>query len=226
MYSSMNCLLQKCPWVLKVQSNPRIGISCLPDFALNSLKYHFFPAQKIEQLEAIFKKFTESSEDYIHAFLMGQTSHWLTIIINKVNGFTETLLFDSRNAFILGLPLDELHKHLNKKIRSSGKDENNYPAWKRDISIMSYLDTQHTITLFHNCAIGKYKIRDKLFDFFVQGFFELFETALATYVKTSINIPETESQNLKSDNYLIGFIHWLENFSPPALIEKKYDQNY
>jgi len=174
----------------------------------------------MEQLEAIFKKFSDTNEDYAHAFIMGQTSHWLTIIINKVNGFTETLLMDSRNSFILGLSLDELQNYLISRIRKFGKDEKTYPQWKKDVAIMSYLDTQHTISLFHHCAIGKHNIRYKLFDFFVEGFFELYENSISSYRKIIRNNENKINQTESDQSFLIGFINWLENFSPPAVIEK------
>jgi len=92
---------------------------------------------------------------------------------------------------------------------------------------MSYMDTQHTISLFHHCAIGKYKIRVRLFDFFVDGFFELFENSIKSFMNDNKISAESDIISAESgvisasrDLYLIGFIHWLENFSPPAVIEK------
>jgi len=216
--SYVRYLRKTCPWIKFLNSDSRVGITCMPDFAHNTLKYQVVPLKTMEKLDFIFSKFNENSGDYVHAFVLGQTSHWLTIVVNKVNGRVETLLLDSKNSFVFGLQKEELLELLMNRLRR--KQKLDYPQWKIDIAMASFFDTQFTVKILHESAIGNYQIKIKLFDVFVEGFFEIYETAMKEGAGEFLtNNSNHDNNDSARDAFLVGFVNWLENYCPPATIE-------
>lgn len=64
--------------------------------------WHFFNCQ-------IFDRF-RSRDSYSHAFLIGSTNHWCTLVGVKVHQHYELLYLDSRNMSILNKTEEELKK--------------------------------------------------------------------------------------------------------------------
>jgi hypothetical protein len=165
----------KWPKALKFNDSS-CGFSSLPEFSKNTHKYSLSLNTTV-YLDRVFEKFTKSKSDYCHTFLVGQTNHWVTIIVNKVNGFVETLLCDSRNSFALGMNYEEIKDMILTRGRKNGKVKDPEP-WKLELWITSFIDIQFTTQLIHDCATGKTNAKDQLIHLYIEGFFENYHKSI------------------------------------------------
>lgn len=49
--------------------------------------------------------------------VVGQTVHWISILICKVDGDIHTFLCDSRNLFCLGMSVDQIEEKVDARIK-------------------------------------------------------------------------------------------------------------
>eukprot|EP01123_Difflugia_compressa_P002350 TRINITY_DN13050_c0_g1_i1.p1 TRINITY_DN13050_c0_g1~~TRINITY_DN13050_c0_g1_i1.p1 ORF type:complete len:177 (+),score=37.80 TRINITY_DN13050_c0_g1_i1:223-753(+) len=94
-----------------------------------------------------------------------------------------------------------------------------YPQWKKDVAMMCYIGTQFCLKIFHECATGEMSIKQKLFEVYIEGFFELYETATQDAIQMDTSHCSSKAV-VERDAFLVGLINWLENYCPPAVIEK------
>eukprot|EP01113_Clastostelium_recurvatum_P038233 TRINITY_DN5694_c0_g1_i13.p1 TRINITY_DN5694_c0_g1~~TRINITY_DN5694_c0_g1_i13.p1 ORF type:complete len:414 (-),score=35.57 TRINITY_DN5694_c0_g1_i13:6-1247(-) len=173
-------------------------ISAMPDFSMHSLRYNRLPLNDIAALDKVFSLFS-ASDDYTHAFLLGQTIHWVCIVCSKLSGRVEVALIDSRNHKLLGATEEEI-----KSIMDEDADDPDLTTRYKGPGYQSLKDPVQTTTLFHDCITGRQDITTYLLEYNMDGFFESFEE--------HVGLPS------KEDEILMLLIGWLEGYWPPPVI--------
>lgn len=199
----MAYLAQHHPWAVALEKNANLGISILPDFALLSLKYNSLSLRQTRELETVFARF-HVKQNYIHAFLMGQTNHWITVIVNKVEGKIETVLADSRNQFSLEWGEEEIEADITSRLTGFQVE-----SYIRSFWTLSVRDIQFTVPLLHSWALGECGVLSRLLELNIGGFMERWREVMG----------EKKEEGDNSDDFLTKLMYWLEVYYPPAVIE-------
>jgi len=76
--------------------------TCLPDLGFYSLRNSIMEPWQMHDLQEVFEIF-HSRPNYSHAFLIGITNHWATVVANQVDHQLELLYLDSRNEYIFSI---------------------------------------------------------------------------------------------------------------------------
>jgi len=194
-------LLESHPWIGDIINSDKLGITSLSDFGILSLKFNGLSTQNLRNLDTIFKTFLKK-DSYAHAFLFGVTNHWLTIIINKVNGVVETILFDSRNIYVVERNDEEIVSKLDERIKKHGKV---VPPYMYELYVQSVKDTKFLTHLFHKCATGQVNIISEVIDLNMTGFFESYD---------GIMIPFNSKEEFK-----LKLNMWFDTYFPPPVLE-------
>jgi len=139
----------------------------------------------------------KSNNNRLHAFLVGQACHWISIICNKVEDHVEILVFDSRNHNLLTSTPEDFQRILDK--------HKTVPDWKREIYLCSLQEPQLTARLFHDSVMGVHDIITRLLEHNMEGFLCSFEEHVE---KSELN-----------DVWIVPFISWLEVYWPPPVVE-------
>ncbi|PRP80097.1 hypothetical protein PROFUN_12251 [Planoprotostelium fungivorum] len=204
-------------------SHDLFGFTFLAEMSSSTLKYNCLQVKNILKLEKIFERFHERRE-YAHAFMMGQTNHWLCLFIIKACHITHIanhhpILFYHLNNSSAKTDIDI--RNDVKKDMDENPDRDRDEEEKREVMeqyVRSMVDTRDTCLLFHRCALGERNIVDTLVDVNISGFFENFET------RTGPLNASGGVDGVDRDEFMCLFIDWLENWYPPAVIEANIQQ--
>eukprot|EP00026_Physarum_polycephalum_P007545 Phypoly_transcript_07608.p1 GENE.Phypoly_transcript_07608~~Phypoly_transcript_07608.p1 ORF type:complete len:489 (+),score=87.92 Phypoly_transcript_07608:79-1545(+) len=134
----------------------------------------------------------------VHAFLVGQSCHWISLVCIKFKGNVEVLVFDSRNHNLLTATHEEFMRIIDKA-------KEKIPDWKKNIYLCSLTEPKMTADLFHDCIVGARDIITSLLEHNMEGFLQSFEE-------------NVEKSELK-DVWIVPFISWLEMYWPPPVVE-------
>eukprot|EP01126_Amoeba_proteus_P011185 TRINITY_DN14485_c0_g1_i3.p1 TRINITY_DN14485_c0_g1~~TRINITY_DN14485_c0_g1_i3.p1 ORF type:complete len:411 (-),score=88.68 TRINITY_DN14485_c0_g1_i3:93-1325(-) len=163
-------ILESQPLFRMVQEHSGVGITNFPDLSSQYLKHNTVDEGTLMEMEKVFSKILES-QTYAHVFILGQMVHWVTVVVNKVDGFVETILLDSRNMYVLGASEEEIKQLVDNRCTRRGYV---VPAWKLDLWYQSCIDINWSVMLINNCCTGKANVKDVLIDHFIDGFLSLF----------------------------------------------------
>jgi len=200
----MEYFLAHHPWVKLVESsNSKIGIMSLSDFGIYNLKNNGLPLNTLRKLSSIFDNF-KNLDSYAYEFLFGVTNHWITLVVNKVNGFIETIIIDSRNMYTLETSDEEMIEKLHERIAKSGKVVQPYLL---ELYIQSIKDTKYLANLFHQCATSQIDLLEELVELNITGFFESYDNSIQPY---------TDPEEYKSKLNM-----WFDNYFPPPVLQKQ-----
>jgi len=177
-----------------IQSNT--DITLLPDFSMTGMRNNKLPIDELNKLSQTFAKY-RNGPNRMHAFLVGQLCHWISIICNKVGNHVEILVFDSRNHNLLTSPPEEFIRITNKNKKLM--------EWKREIYLYSLQEPVVTAQLFHDSIMGIQDITSIMLEHNMEGFLRSFET--------HVKIEE------EKDDVIVPFVTWLENHWPPPVVE-------
>jgi hypothetical protein len=97
-------------------------------------------------MREIFDKFQKRTH-YIHAFIIGQTNHWITVVVNKIGDKTETFLIDSRNRFALDFSKEEIFNFVETHLKHR-------PPYIRELVQLSMRDNQFSSDFLASCGRG------------------------------------------------------------------------
>jgi hypothetical protein len=166
----------------------------------------------------MFKEFS-TRENYSRAFIVGQTNHWICVVINKFEGQVESILCDSRNHFVVNKGSHELEQLTLDLLGQGGKG-----LWKREYIYTSLSDCSNSLILLHNCALQRVDIVKELLKINVLGFFETFQwfagplegfdPANPPLGKDGKPIPHEDSE------WQEAVLRWLQDYFPLPVIEK------
>jgi hypothetical protein len=116
----INYLLKHEDFFKLLKGRSDLGLSNLPDLSSYYLRNNTLDEKSMTELERVFEIFA-TRPTYAHAFTLGQMVHWVTVVINKVDGFVETVLFDSRNIFTIGATEEEVWYVINNRCKRRGE---------------------------------------------------------------------------------------------------------
>ncbi len=106
----------------------------------------------VQRLDEVFTNF-KKQKIYTHAFIIGVTNHWITLIGNKSEKGIELVLLDSRNTDFINLSTEEMQKlitqHYDERERLTGKKIEHRP-WREKTYMVSMQDTIHVHTSLTN----------------------------------------------------------------------------
>jgi hypothetical protein len=189
-----------------------VEITVLSDFSMTGMKHNMLPIAEVIKLAQVFANYNDgdkkeeeknfTKEEFVktrvHAFLVGQLCHWISLVCVKFQGKVEVIVLDSRNHNLLTSTHEEF-------LRIVEKNKERIPDWKRHIFMCSLTEPKMTADLFHDCILGVRDIITSLLEHNMEGFLSSFEE----YV---------EKSELK-DVWLVPFISWLEMYWPPPVVE-------
>lgn len=204
----MEYLLQHEPLVkLLSDEHGESMITAFPEFSWDQLKHNALSVRYLTTLDRIFERF-RTRKNYAHTFILGQTNHWVTIVINKYEDtHVEVVLLDSRNYDILNLSDSQIEAFA---IRRS--EELRLPHWRIHLFYRSMVSSKHIAAMFYDCAVGSmHSIGRFLIRLNMCGFFETFEKSFLPEENGSANGPLS---------WHIALRHWLENYFPPPVLHE------
>lgn len=138
--------------------------------------------------------------------MLGQTIHWVTILINKSGKMIEILLFDSQNIFLLGSSREFIRERILKICRK-GETHRGMPCFLfvrlilgrnyTEEEIASWVDLCDdigwTLNLFRDCLMHNQSITSYLIHFYVQGFLDLFSHHVEKAAETKLDNSDIKS---------------------------------
>ncbi|KAH3746025.1 hypothetical protein Pelo_12597 [Pelomyxa schiedti] len=132
-------------------------ITALPDFSQNSVSNSLFEADQASQLYKTFQA-CANSHNFTHAFVVGSTSHWFCIVVNKTANELEILYLDSNNIPLLSCGPEGIREMVKRRL--AGK-----PTIKpgtEEKSVENLMNIRWIVELICDCSMGH---RDFLCEF-------------------------------------------------------------
>eukprot|EP01102_Stenamoeba_stenopodia_P006612 TRINITY_DN1826_c0_g1_i1.p1 TRINITY_DN1826_c0_g1~~TRINITY_DN1826_c0_g1_i1.p1 ORF type:complete len:455 (-),score=73.25 TRINITY_DN1826_c0_g1_i1:33-1397(-) len=197
------------------------NLSVFSEFGLQSLKYNGFQMRNAKRLDTIICDLRSRESTFAHAFLLGVTNHWVSIVVIKTSKTTFEIFFmDSRNNRLLEVSDDDIWKLVDALMAESARQKqiqpsSNYYTWlnpeqKRLYVFESMKACQMFANLLINALLGKKDIISALLELNLDGFFEIYEREVT---------PLSSFDSLDKDTFFTKLLYWLENYMPPAVFE-------
>jgi len=193
--------------------------TALPDFGLNTLRYNRTSTTTCLHLESIFKQFQENSNNF-HCFILGQTTHFVSLIAIKVDAEVEVVFFDSKNQATLLATDEDLEKirlEILQRRRIMRKDLKEATLqWYSRQDLDRLKSCRYIAWLFHDCILGKRNIRSELLKLHIDGFLENYLYVMKGEGEASL--PEDK------EIFKTRLLEWLRDYMPPPVLSNNTKQ--
>lgn len=221
-------------------------ITALIDFSLCSLRMNALPLETIKRLQHTINCKFHQQQYASHAFVIGLTNHWISIVAHKHEEHLEIFVLDSCNVPVISASdyaindfADKLQQRRMEQVKSGFvKDHEFYrSSYLRELDIVSMQSTKFLTWLIHDAILQKVDILRALIELNIHGFVESFfstmghenyirqksvKTYFSSILKSSYSgVTAGRSAVHLSDGLdrlraVEALVEWLERYFPPA----------
>jgi hypothetical protein len=176
-------------------------------------------AEQALELDSIFRRFctdtTFDASGYSHAFLVGVSNHWVTVVVNKpavsvarCNSLPEVLLLDSRNEAVLSASEDRMREiivaYYDRLERQ--RETIDHREFRERMFLLSLKDTQFAVDLICQCVSGGQRFATFYVDLLTETLLDDFESN----VLAAMQPPQTLTLELINQ--------WLREIMPTSAV--------